>query len=125
LVGIKGDTMRNLIFIALWVALGVQAADVASRAVDLDPPGALEALKQDKPEHYAKVLEMMEKIQAVPYAPSGQMDLRREVQTPDVTRQTIETSRPAKTRLKVLVDDTEYRITVVYTKNPATVTPVK
>jgi hypothetical protein len=117
--------MRNLFFIPLWVALGVQAADVASRAVDLDPPGALEALEQDKPEHYAKVLEMMKKIEAVPYAPSGQMDLRREVQTPDVTPRNIESSRPAKARLKVLVDDTEYRITVVYTKNPATVTPVK
>ena len=117
--------MRNLIFIALWVALGVQAADVSSQAVDLDPPGALEALQQHKPEHYAKVLEMMEKIQAVPYAPSGQMDLRREVQTPDATQRTIETSHPAKTRLTVPVDGTEYRITVIYTKNPATLTPVK
>ncbi|MGZ5079276.1 MAG: hypothetical protein ACXWHZ_07020 [Usitatibacter sp.] len=117
--------MRNLIVIALWVALGVQAADVASRAVDLDPPGVLEALERDKPEHYAKVLEMMERIQAVPYTPSGQMDLRREVQTPDATRRSIETSRPARTRLKVLVDDTEYLITVVYTENPATFTPVK
>jgi hypothetical protein len=86
--------VRNLIFIALWVALGVQAADVSLQAVDLDPPGALEALKQDKPEHYTKVLEMMEKVQAVPYAPSGQMDLRREVQTPDVTRRTKLTASP-------------------------------
>jgi len=117
--------MRHLIFIALWVALGVQAADVSSQAVDLDPPGALEALKQDKPEHYAKVLEMMEKIQAVPYAPSGQMDPRRAVQTPDVTGRSIDTSHPAKTRLKVPVGDTEYRITVIYTKNPAPLTPVK
>jgi hypothetical protein len=117
--------MRNLIFVALWVALGVQAADVSSQAVDLDPPGVLEALKQDKPEHYAKVLEMMEKIQAVPYDPSGQMDLRREVQTPDVTQRTMETSHPAKTRLTVPVGDTEYGITVIYTKNPATLTPVK
>ena len=117
--------MRNLIGIALWVALGVQAADVSAQAVDLDPPGALEALQQDKPEHYAKVLEMMEKIQAVPYAPSGQMDLRREVQAPDATRRSIETSRPAKTRLAVPVDGTEYRITVIYTKNPAPLAPVK
>lgn len=114
-----------MIVLALWVALGVQAADAASQAVDLDPPGVLEALKQDKPEHYAKVLEMMEKIQAVPYAPSGQMDLRREVQTPDATQRTIETSQPAKTRLTVLVDGTEYLITVVSTKNPATSAPVK
>jgi hypothetical protein len=117
--------MRNLIVIALWVALGVHAADVSPQAVDLDPPGVLEALKQDKPEHYAKVLEMMEKIQAVPYTPSGQMDLRREIQTPDVTRRTVETSHQEKTRLTVPVDGTEYHITVVYTKNPTTFTPVK
>jgi hypothetical protein len=101
--------MRNLIVIALWVTLGVQAADVSAQAVDLDPPGVLEALKQDKPEHYAKVLEMMERIHAVPYAPSGQMDLRR----------------AAKTRLTVQVGDTEYRISVVHTDSPVTFTPVK
>jgi hypothetical protein len=117
--------MRNLIVIALWVALGVHAADMSSQAVDLDPPGALEALERDKPEHYAKVLRMMEKIQAVPYTPNGQMDLRPEVQTPDVTRRTVETNRPTKTRLTITVDGTEYRITVVYTTNPATLAPVK
>lgn len=117
--------MRTWIVVALFAAFGVQAAGVPSQSVDLDKPGALEALQRDKPAHYAKVLEMMEKVQAVPLAAEGQRDLRLEVQKPDVTRRQIETSFPAKTRMTVPVDDTEYKITVVYTKNPATVVPAK
>ena len=117
--------MRTLIVIALFAALGVQAAGVPSNSVDLDQPGALEALQQDKPAHYAKVIEMMDKVQAVPFTANGQHDLLLEVQKPDVTRRRIETSYPAKTRLSVPVEDTEYKITVLYVKNPATVVPAK
>ena len=106
--------MRNLIVVALWAALGTQAADVPSEVIDLDPPGVLEALKQDKPIHYAKVLETMEKMQAMPYTPSGQMDLR-----------TTKTGNPTNTRLTVPVDGKEYQITVIYTKNPALNSPAK
>ena len=117
--------MRTWIAIALVAAFGVQAAGVPSPSVDLDKPGALEALQREKPAHYAKVLEMMEKVQAVPFSEKGQHDLRLELQKPDVTRRQIETSFPAKTRLTVPVDDTEYKITVVYTKNPGTIVPAK
>jgi hypothetical protein len=120
--------MRTWIVVALFALIatfGVQAAGVPSQSVDLDKPGALEALQRDKPAHYAKVLEMMERVQAVPLAAEGQRDLRLEVQKPDVTRRQIETSFPAKTRMTVPLGDTEYKITVVYTKNPATVVPAK
>jgi hypothetical protein len=117
--------MRTWIFIALFAAFGVQAAGAPSQSVDLDKPGALEALQKNKPAHYAKVRETMDKVQAVPFSEKGQHDLRLEVQEPDVTRREIETSFPAKTRLTVPVDDTEYMITVVYTKDPATVVPAK
>lgn len=116
--------MRNLIGVALWALLSVHLA-VASQVVNLDAPGALEALKRDKPAHYAKVVEMMEKVQAVPYDPHGRRDLRLDVQKPDPTRRQIETSFPAKTRLTMFVDDVQYNITVTYTKNPAKLVPAK
>ena len=117
--------MRTWIVFVLFAVFGVQAAGVPSQSVDLDQPGALEALQKDNPAHYAKVLEMMEKVQAVPFAERGQHDLRLDVQKPDVTRRQIETSYPAKTRLTVPVEGTEYKITVVYTKNPATLAPAR
>jgi hypothetical protein len=117
--------MRTWIVITLFVVFGVQAAGVPSQSVDLDTPGALEALQRDNPEHYAKVIELVEKVQAVPFTEKGQHDLRLEVQKPDITRRQIETSFPAKTRLTVPVEGTEYKITVVYTKDPATVIPAK
>ena len=116
--------MRNLIAIVLGAALSVQAAP-PSRAVDLDKPGALETLKQDRPKHYAKVVEEMDKVQAVPYSSKGQHDLRFDAQKPDPTRRQIETSHPAKTRITIAVEDVEYRITVLYTKNPATLSRAK
>jgi len=117
--------MRILIVIALWAALGAQAAGMPTRSVDLDRPGALELLRQEEPSHYAKVIETMDKVQAIPLSEEGLHDLRLEARKPDVTRRQIETSLPAKTRLLVPVDDTEYRITVVYVKNPAKVIPAK
>ena len=116
--------MRNLVIVVLWAALAVQAAPPPG-SVDLDKPGALEALKQDKPAHYAKVVESMDKVQAVPYSSKGQHDLRLEVQKPDPTRRQIETSNPAKTRMTIPIDDVQYRITVVYSKHPATLSPAK
>jgi hypothetical protein len=115
--------VRNLIFVVLWAALAAQAAP--AQIVDLDRPGALEALKTEKPQHYAKIIESMDEVQAVPHSEKGQRDLRLEIQKPDPTRRQIETSHPAKTRMTVSVDDVEYRITVVYLKNPATLTPAR
>jgi hypothetical protein len=116
--------MRKLLSVVLWAALAVQAAN-PPHAVDLDKPGALEALKKDKPDHYAKVLEAMDKVQAIPYSPKGQHDLRLEIGKPDPTGRSVETSLPAKTRMTIPLDDVRYRITVLYTKHPATSVPAR
>src|SRR5690242_3600762 len=117
----KGDTMRILITAAL---ASIATAAFATASVNLDAPGALEALKKDRPSHYEKVIEAMDRVQAVPYTKNGVHDL---LAKPDGqhTERDIETSFPAKTRLKVPVEDTDYLITVVFVKNPATNVPVK
>jgi LysM repeat protein len=116
--------VRNLFTVVLWAALAVHAA-TPPRTVDLDKPGALEELKKNKPDHYAKVAQSMDKVQAVPYSSKGQHDLRLDVQKPDPTRRQVETSNPAKTRMTIQVGDVEYRITVLYIINPATLAPAK
>src|SRR4051812_14980147 len=107
--------MRILAMLA-FVSSAVVAFAVGN-SVNLDAPGALQALKHDRPDHYAKVAEAMERVQAVPYSEKSQHNLFAHF-GPDPTRREIETSFPAKTHLSVPVDDTTYHITVVYLKNP-------
>lgn len=109
----------------LVFAITTAAAFAAANSVNLDAPGALEALKRDRPVHYEKVVEAMDRIQAVPYSEKSVHDLRFDVLKPDPTRRKIETSYPAKTRLAVPVEDTKYLITVLYVKDPPKNVPVK
>jgi hypothetical protein len=114
--------MRALAILAVLVSFAVRAG---VEVVDLDAPGALAALMRDKPDHYAQVRRAMEDIQAVPDNPTGRRNLFLDERTPDPTRRQVETSQPAKTRLTVPVGEVNYRITVRYLRNPATVQPAK
>jgi hypothetical protein len=96
----------------------------AVKSVNLDAPGALEALKHDRPADYAKVVEAMNRVQAVPYSETAQHNLLATLK-PDPTRRDIKTSFPAKTHLTVPVDDANYEITVMYLNNPAKTVLVK
>ena len=111
--------MRTLVIVVL---ASIATAVLAAAGVNLDAPGALEALKRERPAHYEKVLEAMDRVQAVPYTEKGVHDL---LAKPEPTEQRIETSFPAKTLLTVPVEDTSYFITVVYVKNPAKSIPAK
>lgn len=117
--------MRIVILVLLWAALGVVAATMPSMTIDLDAPGAMEALKLSKPDHHARVVEIMKKVQAVPTSGEPLYNLKYEPLKPDITLRHIETSFPAKTRLSIAVDDTVYKVTVVYNENPATLVPAK
>ena len=112
--------MRILSSISL---ASIATVALAAVSVNLDAPGAFEALKRDRPAHYEKVVEAMNRVQAVPYSEKGVHDLLAKPGEP--SGQGIETSLPAKTRLTVPVEDTTYRITVIYVKNPATGIPAK
>ena len=109
----------------LVFGLSALTAMAAPNFVNLDAPGALEALSRDHPADYAKVVEAMERIQAVPYSPQGQHNLFADIRQPDPTRADIQTSFPGKAHISVPVNDTVYRITVLYTTNPPKNTPVK
>src|ERR1700755_2822895 len=101
----------------LLFASSALTAVAVGKSVNLDAPGALEALKRDQPANYAKVVEAMEKVQAVPYSETGQHNLFA-TPKPDPTRRDIKTSFPAKTHLTVPIGDINYEITVLYVLNP-------
>jgi len=117
--------MRILSILMFSSIAAVSVAGLPGNAVNLDAPGALEALKRDRPAHYEKVVEAMDRVQAVPYSEKTVHNLRGDLLKPDPTAREIETSFPAKTRLTVPVEDTNYSITVLYVKNPGKLTPAK
>ena len=79
--------------------------------VDLDKPGALEQLRAERPEHYAKVMEQLESIQTAPRGDFRQHNLRFSPDSTDLTMRRVETSNPAKTRVTVAIDRGLYNIT--------------
>lgn len=68
--------MRRLIPVVLCsIALSAQAAGLigfpSTNVIDLDKPGALEALQRDDPTHYEAVMKGIEQAQAVPHTDKG------------------------------------------------------
>lgn len=112
--------MRIAIALLVLAWLSANAAPIQVATVDLDKPGALEALKKDRPAHYKKVMEEIEKAQAIPVDP---LPVMRDALMDDRSKGTtmIMPTDPAKKRISVFTEDlTEYRVTVHMTKNPAT-----
>jgi len=75
------------------------------RAVDLDRPGALEALKLDHPGHFAKVEKILSEAPQRPYA-SVRGWMRTEFDARDVdTSYLMKTSYPALARITFTLDE--------------------
>ena len=93
-------------------------------AIDLDRPGAMEALARDNPAHYAKVEKILSEA---PYRPFGSVAgwIRTEFQARDVdTSHLLKTTYPAQTRLSFVLDDKHYT-KLIRIDAPARVTPAK
>ena len=123
--------MNSLVPVVLCsIALSAQALVLEVPAyvpgIDLDKPGALEALERDNPMHYVAVMKKVEEVQTPPVVLNGLRDLRFDFQNPFGTGgRLVEPMYPAKSRIGVDVDGTTYLITVRYTKDPAVGVPAK
>jgi hypothetical protein len=119
--------MRILLVLLLGAVLAASAAEmvVVASVVKLDTPEALEQLKRDRPRHYAKVVEAMDEVQAVPSGVFRQENLLWQTLKPDLALRLIEPSWPARTHLTVPVEGVVYEVTVFYTNNPPVLVPVK
>ena len=90
-------------------ALVLSTSALAQKQIDLDAPGALEALEGQNPAHFAKVRRILEEAPRLP-ASSMQQWIRtqfdaREVSAPFLIR----TSLPAQADISFVLDDTRYR----------------
>jgi len=123
--------MRRLVPVVLCsIALFAQAETVAgfaaaSDAIDLDKPGALEALQRDNPRHYEEVMKKVDEAQTVAYSDKTLHNLGLFPRPGTVRSGDLKLSDPAKSRITVAVDGTIYLITVRYTKDPAHPVPAR
>ena len=122
----KNITVR-VALVSLAFIVGIAAAALN---IDLDKPGAMDALKRDRPAHFRKVSEEISKAQEIrvdPHptlqkaetitpAPSGSAGPYRVVPSDDAFLQPLD---PARKRITVRVDDITYLVTVHMTKQPA------
>lgn len=112
------------VLVLLWTAV-VVAGQAASRPpVNLNKPGALEALEQSNPTHYEKVRQILEGIlkqpdAAVPGWIQTNFDARNVNYAPILM-----TSDPPKRRLSFTLDEARYEAVVTLTNVRAAVVPL-
>ena len=115
------------VFAVALVVIAAFSTEAVALDVNLDPPGALEALKRDKPFHYAKVMEAISKAQTLQVDPVPSVqNANLAPNDPRLKGATaVLPSDPAKKRLAVRVGDVTYRVTAHLTEHPGQVEKAK
>ena len=114
-----------LVLVGLWTALVAADAVPPSRKIDLDAPGALEALQKSRPAHFEKVEKILEGVSRQP-----DRDVPRWMRVSFGARAvsyspTILTSFPPKQRLSFVLDDTLYEALVALTNGTPGIRPLQ
>jgi len=112
--------MRNAVIAAVATLALLGTAEARGPEVDLDKPGAMEALQRDRPDHYSKVVEAISKAQTIHVDPRPTTQ-HAGASTDDPRRKGLSyilPSNPAKSRVGVTVDRVSYRVTAHLTKDP-------
>ena len=117
--------MRNLIPLVASSFIIVAAPAIAAQPIDLNQPGAMEQLQKDRPEHYAKVITILEEVlkrpeATVPTWMKTTFDANRVSFGPIVL-----TSYPPKKQLGFELDKVSYKAIVTVTDFKVKPTPLK
>ncbi|MGE5096613.1 MAG: hypothetical protein ACM3SO_15870 [Betaproteobacteria bacterium] len=103
--------MRAFLVAALFVSFG--AAAQSPGPVDLDRPGALEALQKDNPAHYQTVMERVKAVGGETCESAARIyRTQPEQRTAACRSRQLRTSFPAQTRERIHVGDALYVITI-------------
>jgi len=115
---------RLLIVMFFAVATSAFAGpNSASQPIDLDRPGAFEALRDDNPLHFDKVQRILQGAQQLPL-PSIRGWIRAQFEATDVSHPVLlKTSFPPQTRLSFVLDEVRYNATVTLTSVKGEVVP--
>lgn len=104
----------------LWAGVAVGGG-----SIDLDQPGALQALQQSNPAHYEKVRKIMDGVLRQPEAA-----VPRWIQTTFAAENVsyapiVLTSHPPKRRLSFALDDTRYEVVLTLTNVRGQIIPAR
>ena len=114
--------MKAWLAAALFFSVGCALA--SEKRIDLDRPGALEALERDNPAHFAKVQRILQEAPRLPVS-SVQGWIRTQFDAREVTAPyLLKTSLPAQANISFVLDDTRYH-TVIRVDAPARPTRVQ
>ena len=103
-------TFALLALASLWTALVAADAARPGQRVDLNAPGALEALYQSRPAHFEKVRKILEGVHQRPDTDVPQW-MQVSFGARDVEyRPVVLTSHPPKRRLSFALDDIHYEV---------------
>jgi hypothetical protein len=126
---VRANTWSGIMRIisALIVTTWAAAASAAeSRPIDLDVPGVIEQLKQDRPKHYSAIVEVLQVAERVPCQHreleivSARYDIRDLSCTPVLL-----TSNPPKRRVQFALEGISYVAIVTLTNASAEFVPAK
>jgi hypothetical protein len=113
------------VLVMLWTAVVVAGDATPRRTINLNNPGAFEALQRSNPTHYEKVRKILDGILQQPEA-----TVPRWIQTNFDARNVsylpiLMTSDPPKRRLSFGLDETRYEAVVTLTNVRAEIVPLK
>lgn len=106
--------MRAIFLLFLAASFGVHANPVR---VDLDRPGALEAIEKENPAHYRKIVDIIRVAADQSCLTAPQLMQIEGARGTDCRAMAIMTSDPPKKRLVFRLDDVQY-VTVVTLTGP-------
>jgi len=114
-----------LVLALIWTAVAAAGDAPPRRPVDLDAPGAMDALQKSNPTHYEKVRRILEGVPRQPDAVVPRW-MRTNFDAQDVTYLPIVlTSHPPKRRLSFSLDATRYETIVILTNVHGEIVPAK
>ncbi len=109
----------------LWTAVAAAGDVTPRRAIDLNEPGALEALQRSNPTHYEKVRQILQGVLQRPDTDVPRW-IRANFAANDVSYvPVVLTSHPPKRRLSFALDATRYEAVVILTNVRGDITPAK
>ena len=116
--------MRALLLVLLLLPSALAQAADAGGTVDLRRPGALESLRDQRPDHYARARAILALAQARP-SPGTSRLIEARFDASDVELSLWRVSDPPKLQVSFRLDDTRYDAEVVPALPPARAMPAR
>ncbi len=113
------------VLVLLWTAVAVAGGATPGRVVDLNAPGALEALQSANPTPYEKVRKILESAPQQPDAGVPRWMLTNFAAQDVKYLPIVLTSHPPRRRLSFSLDATRYEAVVILTNVHGDIVPAK